>query len=178
MRARCRVPPGADILTHVDTQPDKDVLHSIIEEEEALGLARMQLQPGAHELLAALAAARVPAALLTRNNDVAMEKVTALLPPFAVRLTRSFVPCKPHPAPVHHICERLGVGVDECVVVGDSIDDIACGKAAGSLTIYVGPPNGETGDLRAHEQADHSVETLAEVRSLIRFIETDEIRVA
>lgn len=39
---------------------------------------------------------------------------------------------KPDPTPILVACERLGVDAAECVMVGDSIFDLQCGKAAGT----------------------------------------------
>lgn len=112
MRARCGVPPGRDILEHVEAHPEKDALHAIVAEEEALGLARTRLAAGVHDLLGALAQRRVATALLTRNNDVAMAAVTAQLPPFAVALSRTFTPTSRVGSPLHTISLSLSEHTD------------------------------------------------------------------
>lgn len=53
--------------------------------------------------------------------------------------SRDVVSTKPSPEPFLLAAEKLGKGVDECVVIGDSPEDILAGKAAGMLTIaYTG----------------------------------------
>ena len=47
-------------------------------------------------------------------------------------LTRDFIPPKPDPAPLLHICKEWGVHPRNVVMVGDHLHDIQCGKEAGS----------------------------------------------
>ncbi|HEY6103372.1 MAG TPA: HAD family hydrolase [bacterium] len=44
---------------------------------------------------------------------------------------------KPQPGPLLHALRRLGAAPGDAVYVGDTIDDVAMGKAAGALTIGV-----------------------------------------
>ena len=44
---------------------------------------------------------------------------------------------KPHPLPLLHAAETLGVAVDDCVYVGDDERDIAAARAAGMRSIAV-----------------------------------------
>ncbi len=44
---------------------------------------------------------------------------------------------KPHPMPVLHACELLGVQAGEAVVIGDSVNDALAARAAGSAIIVV-----------------------------------------
>ena len=44
---------------------------------------------------------------------------------------------KPDPAPLLHVCEKLGVTVEQCVMVGDSKNDILAANAAGMQSIGV-----------------------------------------
>ncbi len=44
---------------------------------------------------------------------------------------------KPSPQPLLHVCEHLNVSVEECVMVGDSKNDILAGNACGMQTIGV-----------------------------------------
>lgn len=108
---------------------------SQVEEEERFGLARTRLKDDVHECFRGLRDLGVPVALLTRNNEEAVEHLVALLgdDPFAVRLSRSFEPCKPHPAPLHHIAEQLGLTADNLLMVGDSIDDVQCASGPCSI---------------------------------------------
>lgn len=44
---------------------------------------------------------------------------------------------KPHPLPLLHAAERLGVAIDDCVYVGDDERDIAAARAAGMRSVAV-----------------------------------------
>ncbi len=42
---------------------------------------------------------------------------------------------KPHPQPMHHACELMGVSAAECIYVGDARRDIEAGQRAGMKTL-------------------------------------------
>ena len=44
---------------------------------------------------------------------------------------------KPDPAPLLHVCDTLGVTVDDCVMVGDSKNDILAANACGMQSVGV-----------------------------------------
>lgn len=44
---------------------------------------------------------------------------------------------KPHPSPVCHAAEQLGVPVERCLLVGDTRVDIAAARAAGARSVGV-----------------------------------------
>jgi phosphoglycolate phosphatase len=41
---------------------------------------------------------------------------------------------KPHPEPLWHACEQIGVAAKDCLYVGDHIRDIEAGRNAGMTT--------------------------------------------
>ena len=43
--------------------------------------------------------------------------------------------CKPDPLPLLHVCEKLSVSVEQCLMVGDSKNDILAAKAANMQSI-------------------------------------------
>ena len=47
-------------------------------------------------------------------------------------ITRDFEPCKPHPAPVFHICKQWGLQPSEVAVIGDDKTDMISGLRAGT----------------------------------------------
>lgn len=150
MRQRTGCPPDQkDVLAHIAAAPPhaQPALHAIVVEEEEAGLARMRLAHDAGDVLEALAAAGVRRALLTRNNDSAMRRTVDLLSAatgrrpdemFDAMLCRDFTPTKPHPAPLLHLCAAWGLPPHRVVMVGDTIDDVATGRAAGAVTVLVG----------------------------------------
>ncbi len=44
---------------------------------------------------------------------------------------------KPHPHPINWCAEQLGIGPEQCLMVGDTAVDIHCGRSAGSQTVGV-----------------------------------------
>ncbi len=95
-------------------------------------------QPGARELLLALAEAGVPQALVTssyRNLAVPFAEVTGV---FATIVAGDDVQhAKPHPEPYLTAAEHLGLDVTECVIVEDSPSGIGSAVAAGGRVLAV-----------------------------------------
>lgn len=98
--------------------------------------------PGMIAALDALAALGVTVAVVTNKFEAFAEKLVGLLglrDRFACVIgcdTLGKGNAKPSPAPIHEMIRRCGGG--EAAFVGDSIYDIAAGKAAGVPTIAVG----------------------------------------
>ncbi|WTM18175.1 HAD family phosphatase [Isoptericola halotolerans] len=96
-------------------------------------------QLGARELLASLADAGVPCALVTMSYAVLAEAVTAHVPgAFATLVTGDQVTRgKPDPEPYLVAARRLGVRVEDCVAIEDSPAGIGSALAAGARTLGV-----------------------------------------
>ena len=97
-------------------------------------------QPGALELLTALAAAGVPCALVTMSYRRLAEKFAAAAPAgiFRTIVTGDEVTHgKPHPEAYLTAAQRLGVDPGRCVAVEDSPSGIGSALAAGARTIGV-----------------------------------------
>jgi phosphoglycolate phosphatase len=73
---------------------------------------------------------------------------------------------KPDPLPLLHACERLGVDASECVMVGDSKNDIVAAKAANmqSIGVSYGYNYGEEISLY---RPDRVVHDFAEIMTLL-----------
>jgi HAD superfamily hydrolase (TIGR01549 family) len=147
MRKRSGTPRGTDLLVHAATHPDpveRSRIHAVLVDEEELGFTRAQLMPDLDVLLDFLELHEVRMAILTRNNDDIMARTVAMMRrkpgTFSVMLSRSFEPSKPNPEPIRFICDSWGCKPSDVVMVGDSIDDMLCGRAAGSHTVLVGSP--------------------------------------
>jgi N-acetyl-D-muramate 6-phosphate phosphatase len=72
---------------------------------------------------------------------------------------------KPHPAPLFHACELLGVEPSRCWYVGDAERDIQAGLAAGMGTLvalfgYLGPDDDPT-TWGAHGLIEHPLDILS-----------------
>lgn len=101
--------------------------------------AAVPWQPGARDLLAALAAAGVPSALVTMSYRALSDAVLAAAPgAFATVVPGDEVTHgKPHPEPYLTAAARLGVDPAACVALEDSPPGIASALASGARTIGV-----------------------------------------
>jgi HAD superfamily hydrolase (TIGR01509 family) len=122
------------------TAGHEDVARWLVAGMARLVLARgLPLQPGAARLLAGLAAAGVPCALVTASSRAIMDavlKVTGLS--FGVTVCGEDVQRpKPDPEPYLLAAARLGVPPEGCVVLEDSPTGIEAARAAGCAVIAV-----------------------------------------
>ena len=142
MRRRVGITEGdiLDVLNGWDPDRRAAAFATIAEMEEQ-ALKDMRVMPGAQELCAALDAAGVPRALVTRNVSSSVDffhRTAFNLPPFFPALSREWTPYKPAPDALHHIADHWGVPASELVMIGDSAkDDIVCGNRAGAATILL-----------------------------------------
>lgn len=116
----------------------------IIDELLARVVARVRehvpWRPGARELLAALAEAGVPSALVTMSWRTLADAVLDALPEgtFTVVVTGDEVEHgKPHPEPYHAAARLLGVDPTDCVAIEDSPTGVRSAVAAGVPTLAV-----------------------------------------
>lgn len=66
---------------------------------------------------------------------------------------------KPHPAPIRHAAQRLGVPVESCVMVGDTTVDVKSARRAGAWAVAVLCGFGERKELErtgAHAILEHT----------------------
>ena len=111
----------------------------LLERMVALFARPLPLMPGAAELLAAVAAAGVPQALVSSSYRALVAAVLAHgTGPFAVTLAGDEVSRgKPDPEPYLTAAARLGVDPVRCVVLEDSPAGVASGEAAGCAVVAV-----------------------------------------
>lgn len=133
--------------------PDRPHEVNLAENAALLALETAQTEgvvaiPGAAELLAALAEAELPYALVTSaTTELATARMQAAglpLPPVVIAaadVSRS----KPDPEGFLSGAAALGVDAARCIVVEDSANGIAAGLAAGMRVIGVGPHAAEAG---------------------------------
>jgi HAD superfamily hydrolase (TIGR01509 family) len=139
MRDEIGLPPGPILeqLAHTDaaTRARAD---EILRRHEREAIARATLADGCAELLAALAARGIPAAILTRNVREVVETFARMFGfAFAGVYTREDGPHKPAPDGVLALCGIMGVAPADALVVGDYKFDILAGRAAGCATALV-----------------------------------------
>lgn len=73
---------------------------------------------------------------------------------------------KPDPLPLLHVCERLNVNASECVMVGDSKNDILAASAANMHSIGVTYGYNYNEHI-SHYKPNHVVDDLAEIVTLL-----------
>ena len=193
VRARHNIAAHADIMATVRerlasadpaVRASGEAALADVERVEAAGVAAMELQPGAAELLATLRGTPgLRTALVTRNTRAVVAAFAARVLAacgtpacglcgcgaraledelFDAVITRDDLPDVPHkpaPGPLLHLAAAWGVRPQELVMVGDFIHDVQCGNAAGARTILL--RNSTNGDYA--QQATLAVDQLSKV---------------
>eukprot|EP00930_Biecheleria_cincta_P051224 TRINITY_DN36381_c0_g1_i1.p1 TRINITY_DN36381_c0_g1~~TRINITY_DN36381_c0_g1_i1.p1 ORF type:complete len:560 (+),score=69.27 TRINITY_DN36381_c0_g1_i1:80-1681(+) len=146
---------GADLVTclrqmHSGDKQALDAAMAIVEEEELLAFSPPKLQPGVRACILNLKKRGISVAIFTRNCQASVDAFIrhAELPPgtFDPVITRdSHVANKPSPDGILHCCKVWGIEPRSALVVGDGLDDMRAGRAAGSLTVSMLRPS--TDDL-------------------------------
>ncbi|ESZ92682.1 hypothetical protein SBOR_6943 [Sclerotinia borealis F-4128] len=173
MRNALGIDKTIDILDHIYSLPssDQDAAHERIRAIEREAMLTQVPQPGLQTLFTYLRThtLTLPLAILTRNHPPPVQHLLAThLPhtPFFPIITREFRPPKPHPAGILHIAEEWNVDPRDTIMVGDSIDDMKAGFAAGAATVLLG--NSVNRELWEHECTDLVVERLDELVDILK----------
>ncbi len=161
---------------------------------ERRAMAGQVAQPGLQALMDYLARKGVPKAICTRNFDQPVAHLLATFLAghvFDPIVTREFRPPKPHPAGILHIARSWGLtrepvapGKEEedreeeeeeealrdadasrLIMVGDSIDDMTAGHAAGAATVLL--VNDVNAHLAEHAHTDLVIERLDELIDIL-----------
>lgn len=110
----------------------------ILDRHERTAAEASELNDGCRELLATLAARRLPTAIITRNSrssvDIVLDRHDLK---FDVLICRDVAPPKPDPRAIFAACDALGVSAADCWMVGDGSHDVEAGNAAGTPTIWL-----------------------------------------
>jgi phosphoglycolate phosphatase len=128
---------------------------------------KTRLYPGVVETLQALAALGYRQCVLSNKNVALCREVLARLgigdffP--TVYGADSFPFRKPSPEPVLALLREYGVATSECVLVGDSINDMAAGQGAGVVTVGCCYGYGELSELAG---ADYQVQDFPSLLNL------------
>ena len=131
----------------------------------------LPVRPGALALLAALADAGVPQALVSSSYRVLVDAALATgLGPFVLTIAGDEVTHgKPHPEPYLAAAARLGVEPSHCVVLEDSPSGVASGEAAGCAVVAVPSVVGVVLEPAARRTVVRSLAdvTVADLRELV-----------
>ncbi len=134
---------------------------------EAHIVDRTSLYPGAMETLAELRDRGMTMAVVSNKNVALCRKVLSTLDAdgyFAAIIgADSLALRKPSPEPLLMVLRELGMAADSALMVGDSINDIAAGNAAGIAT--VGCTFGY-GDFAELENATWKIDSIGELLKL------------
>jgi len=123
----------------VDMATDAIVDHLTAEVMTRISIS-VPWRPGARELLSALREHGVPCALVTMSLGVMAEHVRSFIPfdAFDVVVSGDSVEnSKPHPEAYLEAARLLGVPIEDCVAIEDSVPGVASAAASGAVTIGV-----------------------------------------
>ncbi|TGO11017.1 hypothetical protein BTUL_0119g00170 [Botrytis tulipae] len=173
MRNALGIDKSIDILDHIYSLPvsEQEAAHEKIRAIEREAMLTQVPQPGLQTLFTYLSTLTptLPLAILTRNHPPPVHHLlTTHLPqtPFSPIITREFRPPKPHPAGILHIAKEWNVDPHDTIMVGDSIDDMKAGFAAGAATVLLG--NSVNEELWEHECTDLVVKRLDELVEVLK----------
>ncbi len=128
------------ILEHLDTLPEDERrrCYRILERHEAEAARHSRLSPGVAQVLQFLRDRRIKIGVVTRNSRVSVDAFCRKHGVgFDVVITREDAPPKPSPVPLTAAIERLGLGRQDVIYVGDFEMDRLTGQAAGVATYIV-----------------------------------------
>jgi len=163
--------PGIEALQALGVPPDqaRDVWLRWIDWENRLA-DLVRPYPGIAPLLRRLRAAGYRLGIVTSRTRLTLDATPAaldLLPLVDLLVTRDDTPeGKPHPAPIVHALERLGISPSQGVYVGDAVFDIEAGQRAGCLTVLC-TWDGADRPRPAEPKPDFLVASLDELAALL-----------
>ncbi|EGP87995.1 uncharacterized protein MYCGRDRAFT_99943 [Zymoseptoria tritici IPO323] len=180
MRSALSIPKSVDIIEHINSLPQSDqpAAWKKIKDIESVAMREQEAQPGLVTLLAFLAEEKVKMAICTRNFE---DPVRHFLENFVEGkvqggqgkvfdpvVTRDFTPAKPHPAGIWECARVWDVRERKLpmMMVGDSVDDMASGRAAGCVTVLLKSEGKE--DLEVDGRTDLVVGRLDELIEILK----------
>lgn len=126
--------PLAQALVDLDPEHADELLHVYRKHSDAIGLSLLKEIDGARDTLQALHDAGCINAIVTSKKEenartqmahIGISDLIDILVGPEKTTTH-----KPDPAPVLYTLDALGVSADDCLMIGDSPNDILCGKNA------------------------------------------------
>ena len=165
----------ADLFVAMESWEEPDEVAramGVILEIEAEAAATVSAMPGLQELLATLRGHDVKVALVTRNTAASVDAFFRLVgeewrAAFDAVRTREFRFVKPDKRLLLSLAADLGARPGHVLMVGDSLEDVECGNAAGTASCLIagggnevgasasaGPPPGAVPTLTVHSLAE------------------------
>ncbi|KAH7326279.1 haloacid dehalogenase-like hydrolase [Stachybotrys elegans] len=143
MRAALGISKAIDILEHIESLPaeEQPAAYNHIKNIEQEAMKSQTPQPGLSALMSYLDSRNIRKAICTRNFQLPVQNLLSNFLPtslFHPIVTRDFKPPKPSPAGILHIAKNWGLEDGSgLIMVGDSIDDMMAGRAAGAATVLL-----------------------------------------
>jgi phosphoglycolate phosphatase len=167
IRREVGLPSGVPILEALDAEDAefRRRAEPILRRHELDAIAGATLSDGCRELLALLAARRIPTAIMTRNMRDAVDAFVRRFGfSFQAIYTRDDGPPKPSPHGARLLCRTMGFPPADTLAVGDYKFDVIAGRDAGCRTALVRdlPPD----DVNAWGSPDMIVRSLHELLPL------------
>lgn len=151
-QAHCLGGPLERVTTYMQERTGADIPAREIGQRLLDGMERLlrsgdvEWRPGALELLVACRKAGVPTALVSASHRRLLEAVADAVahhpgmpdPAFDVTVAGDEVSQgKPHPEPYLEAARKLGVAIEDCIVIEDSPTGVESGQASGALVVAV-----------------------------------------
>ncbi len=140
----------------------------MLREKELEAASESRLLPGVESMLRNLRIAEVKVGIITRNCDGAVRKICSYIESLCdAFLSRDSVErVKPDPHHLATLLDRLGVTVEDAIMVGDHPMDILAGKRVGMRTVGV-LTGRTTRDQFLETGADYVLESASQLTGLI-----------
>jgi len=178
LRQALGCPPGTLILEYIDalpTEEERSLKRRILADFEDAAARASVPNEGAEETVTLLRRHGIRVGILTRNSRTSvltsLANFRSLTPAdFQVILTReSGGRPKPHPDGVLAAARALGIPVNELLVVGDFVFDIAAGQAAGAATALLTNGSAAPGvpSVPVRAVPDHTIRKLGELAQIL-----------
>ncbi len=164
IRRALGVPADADILAWIAARPapERQQLDQALDRIELEHAGRSEIAPGAEALLGWLVERGTRLGVLTRNSSESAEIALAgigLRPQIDWLMAREQTVPKPAPDGIRQLLRLAGVTCAQAVMVGDDLNDLLAGRAAGVVTVHVD----HRGTFAWSRWADYEVATLTEL---------------
>jgi phosphoglycolate phosphatase len=146
----------------------REQAQKMLREQELEAASESRLLPGVESMLRRLRVAGVKIGVITRNCDGAVRTVCAHIESLCdAFLSRDSVErVKPDPHHLITLLDRLGVSVQDAIMVGDHLMDILAGKRVGMRTVGV-LTGRTTRDEFLGAGADYVLENASQLTTLV-----------
>ncbi len=155
-------------------EPEKRRALDRLDQFEFEAASRSEPNQGAEDLILYLRAQNIPLGIISRNSRRSIQRALQNFKQieeshFEVSISRDDeVELKPSPEGVLLAAKKMDVRVDQMLLVGDFILDIAAGKRAGSPTVLL--TNGGSEAATHNSSPDYVIEQLSELKDMVRYL--------